>query len=104
MFMDLVNLDWSGYGYGRGVIAACDQKTIGFLQEEAEKFTTTNSKGEKFEFKIWTKSMVGPRHIFLDFSMEKFMVIKKDQYTTMDPTNKWHASMEAIANPLSTSS
>ena len=65
--MELANLDWSGYGFGRGVIATCDQPTIGFLKDEAKKFTVTNINGVKTEFRVWTKREFGHRDIFQGF-------------------------------------
>ena len=64
---DLVLMDWSGYGMGRGVIACLDVPTINFLKEEAKKFTVTLKNGDKIGFKIWTKKEFGSRDIFSGF-------------------------------------
>ena len=64
---ETVNLNWSGYGYGRGVIAAFDEPTIAILKEMAKKYTEKTEKGVEIVFKIWTRSEFGHRHLMSGF-------------------------------------
>ena len=54
-----VNLDWSDYHMGRGLLAACDQPTAQFIKELADHFTI----GERV-FKGWLKTEFGDRYTY----------------------------------------
>ena len=62
--MNILQLDWSGYSMGRGIIACLNEKSIKYLKVEASKFTVTKKSGEVNKFRIWSKREFGSRDIF----------------------------------------
>ena len=60
-----INIDWSSYSMGRGIIACLDHETISYVKSKAKNFCLKSNNDLKF--RVWTKNEFGDRDIFEGF-------------------------------------